>query len=593
MIHLAVAQFKPGKGDYAENLDRIGEILEGLAARPDPPDLLVFPEAALTGYLLEGGVRDLAVTAGTLFADLQARHARAGAPPLDIAIGFYESWRGSLYNAALYATLGGPHAGIVHIHRKVFLPTYGVFDEERFVESGLGVQAFDTRFGRLAVLICEDAWHSLAPMIAAVQGAQLILIHSASPARGTQPLEETLARPANVSRWERVARYIAEEHGVWVATSQLVGFEGGKGFAGGSCIVTPRGDVLVRGPLWDQALIEATVDFAEVGRARADLPLLSDLQTKLPHLVKSLADGAQTGGSAEGQYDGPAPVRRGDGAAPIAANAPDPMAMDCALVERWLVEFLKEEVTRRRGFENVVVGLSGGVDSALVAWLAAQAFGPEHVWGLMLPYRTSSAESLAHAKLVVDALGINTRTIDISPAVDGYVATNEPDADASRRGNVMARARMIVLFDQSAKLVALPLGTGNKTERLFGYFTWHADDSPPINPIGDLYKSQVWALARHLGVPRQIVEKPATADLVKGQTDEGDLGIAYPKADRILYWLLRGLKPGEIEALGFSAAEVKVVERRLSSTHWKRRLPTVAMLSPTAVGEYYLRPVDY
>ncbi|OGT92763.1 MAG: NAD(+) synthase, partial [Gemmatimonadetes bacterium GWC2_71_9] len=153
--------------------------------------------------------------------------------------------------------------------------------------------------------------------------------------------------------------------------------------------------------------------------------------------------------------------------------------------------------------------------------------------------------------------------------------------------------RMIALFDQSAKLNALPLGTGNKTERLFGYFTWHADDSPPINPIGDLYKSQIWQLARHLGVPRAIVEKPATADLIRGQTDEGDLGISYSKADHILHWLLRGFPPGAIEALGYTGEEVALVRRRLEGTHWKRRLPTVAMLSPTAIGEYYLRPVDY
>jgi NAD+ synthetase len=210
-----------------------------------------------------------------------------------------------------------------------------------------------------------------------------------------------------------------------------------------------------------------------------------------------------------------------------------------------------------------------------------------------MPYRTSSPESLAHARLVVDRLGIGSRVVDISPAVDGYLQTHEPEADANRRGNVMARTRMIVLFDQSAKLEALPLGTGNKTERLFGYFTWHADDSPPINPLGDLFKSQVWALARHLGVPAEIVAKPATADLVKGQTDEGDLGIAYPRADLILHWLLRGYRPPDIERLGFTAAEIAVVRRRLESTHWKRRLPTVAMVSQTAIGEYYLRPVDY
>jgi NAD+ synthase len=233
------------------------------------------------------------------------------------------------------------------------------------------------------------------------------------------------------------------------------------------------------------------------------------------------------------------------------------------------------------------------VDSAVTAFLAARALGPENVWGFMLPYRTSSPESLEHAKLVVETLGIQSRTVDISAAVDGYVGQAEPEADASRRGNVMARSRMIVLFDQASKLHALPLGTGNKTERLFGYFTWHADDSPPINPLGDLFKTQVWALARHLGVPQPIIDKPASADLIRGQTDEGDLGISYHKADRILAALLGGRKPADIVQLGYTADEVALVERRLSTTHWKRRLPTVAMVSPTAIGEFYLRPVDY
>jgi NAD+ synthetase len=169
----------------------------------------------------------------------------------------------------------------------------------------------------------------------------------------------------------------------------------------------------------------------------------------------------------------------------------------------------------------------------------------------------------------------------------------EPEADAPRRGNVMARVRMIALFDLSAKLHGVPLGTGNKTERLFGYFTWHADDSPPINPLGDLFKTQVWALARHLGVPDVIVSKPASADLIRGQTDEGDFGISYARADAILNWLISGYSASEVVARGFSADEVALVRRRLEGTHWKRKLPTVAMLTQTAIGESYLRPVDY
>jgi NAD+ synthetase len=246
----------------------------------------------------------------------------------------------------------------------------------------------------------------------------------------------------------------------------------------------------------------------------------------------------------------------------------------------------------RRGFTDAVVGLSGGVDSAVTAALAARALGADHVLGLCMPYRTSHPDSLGHAGLVANTFGIRTRVLDISEAVDGYLA-HEPDADALRRGNVMARTRMIALFDQSAKLRALPLGTGNKTERLFGYFTWHADDSPPINPIGDLFKTQVWALARQLGVPKLVISKPATADLVAGQTDEGDIGITYARADEILNWLLNGWTAADIVARGFTAEEVDVVRRRLENTHWKRRPPTVAMLSSTAIGEGYLRPVDY
>ena len=273
------------------------------------------------------------------------------------------------------------------------------------------------------------------------------------------------------------------------------------------------------------------------------------------------------------------------------SGGPAPLEINAPLVEQWLVQFVRDEMTRR-GFTRAVIGLSGGVDSAVTTYLAARALGPQNVLAVRMPYKSSSSDSLAHAQLVIDALGIEHRTLEITAAVDGYLQ-HEPDADPARRGNVMARTRMITLFDLSAKHRGVPLGTGNKTERLFGYYTWHADDSPPINPLGDLYKSQVWALARHLGVPSDIIDKPASADLIQGQTDEGDFGISYARADELLNWMLNGWTPTELVARGFDARDIEIVRRRLESTHWKRRLPTVALIGPTAIGESYLRPVDF
>jgi len=601
-MRLAIAQFRPKKGDYAANLARIGGILADVAKLEPKVDLVVTPETATSGYFLEGGVRDVAVTAGTLFQDLVAVYQ---GPAVDVAVGFYEIFRNRFHNSCLYATLDGQDkkkSQVRHVHRKIFLPTYGVFDEERYVERGNeGVHAFETGWGgRAAVLICEDAWHSIAGTIAALDGAQLIIVPSASPARGTGVDEEGTRLPASMIRWEQVVRGMAGEHGVYVALASLVGFEGGKGFPGGSVLVGPSGEIVSRAPLFDEGLVLADVDLDQITHVRADSPLLADLEVAVPHLKLGIGDwGKGIGKNRTAQFDPPvksrSPISNPQSPIPKIGAPPapiDPLAIDTDLVNRWLVAFLRDEVTVRRKFKKGIVALSGGVDSALTAFLAVQALGKENVIGVRLPYRTSSAESLEHAQLVIDQLGIPCETVDISLAVDGYLSQAK-DAGPGRRGNVMARERMIALFDLSERHQALPLGTGNKSERLLGYFTWHADDTPPVNPIGDLFKTQVWALARHVGVPEVIVSKPATADLVAGQTDEGDFGISYPKADRILYELISGRKPAEVQAAGFTAEEVERVRSRLDATHWKRRLPTVAMLSQTAIGEFYLRPVDY
>jgi NAD+ synthase (glutamine-hydrolysing) len=635
LLNIAIAQLRPKKGDYAANIARLGEVFAQLGTLATQPDVLVLPETALTGYFLEGAVREVARSAGEVFADMQATYLAARGPaaaPLDIIAGFYERYRDRYYNSAIYATLGDDdrrqttddraasvdadyrpssvvhRPGIKHVHRKVFLPTYGVFDEARFVGAGHQIAAFDTRYGRAAMLICEDAWHSISGTLAALDGAQVVFVVSASPARGIGG-----PRPNNAEHWEDLLHRIADEHGIYGVLAQLVGFEGGKGFPGGSFVIGPRGTIRVTGPLWDEALIQATIDLAELPLARADQPLLADLETMLPHMQHEI-ERTRRGAPAVVRWDErieneqlkiekdhvPTPHSQFSILSsqltvvtqPPFDPAADSLRIDAAATRRWLVEFLRDEVGRRRGFQQVVVGLSGGVDSALTTFLCAEAFGPHQVLAVRMPYRTSSRESLEHAQLVIDALGIRETTIDISAAVDGY-AQLDPSIDGRRKGNIMARTRMIVLFDQSQKIGCIPVGTGNKTERLFGYYTWHADDSPPVNPLGDLFKSQVWQLARHMGVPEPIIAKPASADLIVGQTDEADFGITYRLADRILHFMLQGYPPAKLVAMGFRETDVTLVKRRVDSTHWKRHLPSTAMLSTTAIGEYYLRPLDY
>src|SRR4051812_19557108 len=407
VLRLALAQIRPEKGAYEQNLCRVGALFREVGRWPEPPELIVAPETTLTGYFLEGGVRDLAVSGDQVFDDLSREHAESGIAPVDIALGFYEVHGNRFYNSGLYATLGGPESGIRHIHRKIFLPTYGVFDEERFVEAGRSVQAFDTRWGRAAILICEDAWHSFTPMLAALDGAQLIIVPSASPARGVITTDDTAGRPVSLARWSRLAQDIAGEHGVYVVLAQLVGFEGGKAFPGGSILAGPRGDLLVQGPVFQEAIVPAVLEFEEITRARSDLPLLADLEMRLPHPLGSLHAARRSGGSGGAPAQASKSARAGTSdkpkadSSPVLAPAParfhpqqDPLAIDPELTRLWLVEFIRDEVVRRRGFEKAIVGLSGGVDSSLVAYLAVEALGPTNVLGVRMPYRSSSPESL-------------------------------------------------------------------------------------------------------------------------------------------------------------------------------------------------------
>lgn len=289
-IGLALVQFAPIKGDIDANLAAMGDALATLKRdRARFPDVVVFPEACLSGYFVEGAVREVALTATELFSRLRGTAAKAlGAshPSFDVIAGFYEVDGGKLYNSALYATLG-KDAAIRHVHRKLFLATYGVFDEERFVSRGRTIEAFDTPHGRAAILICEDACHSLSTTIAALRGAQILYIPSASPGRGLEDAE-----PANVRLWRDITRVAAAEHGIFVAYSGLLGFEGGKGFTGSSRLIGPFGDLRAEAPFDRPAILRVDVDPVDLAAARAALPMLGDLEGNLAELVAMLDDEA-------------------------------------------------------------------------------------------------------------------------------------------------------------------------------------------------------------------------------------------------------------------------------------------------------------
>ncbi|MFQ5848458.1 MAG: NAD+ synthase [Candidatus Methylomirabilales bacterium] len=268
------------------------------------------------------------------------------------------------------------------------------------------------------------------------------------------------------------------------------------------------------------------------------------------------------------------------------------LALDWNLCAQILTGFIESEV-RRAGFHRVIVGLSGGVDSSLSVTLAAAAMGPANVWGVSMPYHASSPESVSDAQLIGARLGINFFQVDITPQIDAYFAAF-PDADHVRRGNKMARERMTVLYDHSARLGALVLGTSNKTELLLGYGTLYGDMASALNPIGDLFKTQVQRLAVHLDVPAEIVGKKPSADLWAGQTDEEELGFTYEAVDRLLYYMVdRRYELPALIALGFEAQFVQAVIRKVQSSQYKRRPPVVAKISARTIDRDFRYPRDW
>jgi NAD+ synthase len=269
-----------------------------------------------------------------------------------------------------------------------------------------------------------------------------------------------------------------------------------------------------------------------------------------------------------------------------------PLQINGELVRRILVGFIRNEV-RKVGFERVILGLSGGVDSSLVATLAAEALGPANVKGILMPYRSSDPKSRSDAVSLIEQLGIEQLEVDISTQIDAYYR-RFPEADNKRRGNKMARERMTILYDQSWAWQALVIGTSNKTELLLGYGTIYGDMASAINPIGDLYKTQVWQLADSVGVPTAIVQKIPSADLWAGQSDETELGFGYRQIDRLLYYLVeRRYSLPELTQEGFDQTFIDDIVRRVRENQYKRRLPVIAKLSSRTIDRDFRYPRDW
>ena len=382
-------------------------------------------------------------------------------------------------------------------------------------------------------------------------------------------------------------------------------------------------------PLFDEGLFFADVDLADVRRERISLPLLRDERPELVarewrRLIAERSGLAHDATAEPGARDGfdvaadvvveppsardvvvdpPPGAHRSRGRAVTDTTAmfvlPDELAIDTDVARRVIADFIRGQL-RQAGFERAVLGLSGGIDSALVAYLVAEAIGPERLLCVLMPYRTSSPASRGDAEEVVRRLGCASELVDISPMVDGYFgADGAPgaagaeglEASPLRRGNFMARMRMSTLYDRSVGWRGLVVGTGNKTESLIGYTTLFGDSACAFNPIGDLYKSQVRQVSAAIGVPEAIIRKAPSADLWPGQTDETEAGFTYHELDRLLFWRVdKRRSVDDMVAMGFDRETVERVDRMIAGAEFKRQVPPIAKLGPRTAGVDYLYP---
>ncbi|TCS96474.1 NAD+ synthase [Hazenella coriacea] len=269
------------------------------------------------------------------------------------------------------------------------------------------------------------------------------------------------------------------------------------------------------------------------------------------------------------------------------------LRLDEPLVTDLLVTSLREEV-EKAGFHKVILGLSGGIDSALSLYLATEAFGKENVIAVCMPYHTSDPASLEDAQVAIEELGVHSLIIDITPQIDPYFDEHFPEASPLRRGNKMARERMSILYDLSVDFEALVVGTSNRTELLLGYGTQYGDGASAVNPIGDLYKTQVRQLSAFLGVPEQIIIKPPSADLWENQTDEGELGFTYLDVDRLLYYMIdKRYTLEQLSELQFTEDFISQVSRRIIRNQYKRTMPIILKVNNRTIGTDFRYPRDW
>ena len=511
--------------------------------------------AALTGYFLEGGVRDLAV--------LGRAAVRGSLPPAPRRQGPAARRRHRLLRAAPEPALqlralrhawADRDAGIRHVHRKVFLPDLRCVrrgalrrggPERAGIRHPLGTRRDPDLRGRLA-LVHPDA-----------RGARRRPAHhrpEREPGpRHRYPGEDGAGRPASLGRWSGSSRTSPVSTACsWLCHNWSASRAARRSPAARIVADPARRGCVAEGPIFEEALVPATPRLrgdhpGPAGSAAAGRP--GDAAAA-PAGIAACARGGRRGGPTDRRTDGPWQLRRPDRGRKRARRShrravrgrplrpchrsADPLEIDPALTRRWLVEFLRDEVQRRRGFEKVVIGLSGGVDSSLVAYLAAEALGAgERDRGADAVPHLESREPGARAAGDRRARDRERGRWTSPRRWTGSPPPSAADIEPGRLGNIMARARMITLFDLSAAAPGPALSApATRPSGCFGYFTWHADDSPPVNPIGDLFKTQVWALARHLGVPEVIVAKPASADLIHGTDRRGRLRHLLPPGRR-------------------------------------------------------------